>query len=60
VNLEDYRERFTTAEVSRDAQGVLTIRLHSKAESLWWGARPHRELAELFAAVASDRDNRGG
>jgi enoyl-CoA hydratase/carnithine racemase len=58
VNLEDYQDRFTIAEVSRDAHRVLTIRLHSKAESLWWGSRPHRELPELFAAVASDRDNR--
>ncbi|MEJ7722444.1 MAG: enoyl-CoA hydratase-related protein [Ilumatobacteraceae bacterium] len=27
-------------------------------ETLWWGALPHRELADLFAAVATDSDNR--
>ncbi len=58
MNLDEYKDRFTTAVVDRDAAGVLTVRLHSKGQSLWWGGRPHRELAELFAAIASDRDNR--
>jgi enoyl-CoA hydratase/carnithine racemase len=58
MKLEDYQSRFSTTAVSRDQDGILTIRLHSKGDSLWWGARPHRELPELFSAVGSDRDNR--
>lgn len=58
MQLADYQDRFTTADVFRDENGVLFVRLHSKGESLWWGGRPHRELPELFAAIASDRDNR--
>jgi enoyl-CoA hydratase/carnithine racemase len=58
VELRDYQDLCTTARVERDDQGVLTITLHSKGDSLWWGGRPHRELPELFAAIASDRANR--
>jgi enoyl-CoA hydratase/carnithine racemase len=58
MHLDGYRDEFSTAALNRNEAGVLTVRLHSKGESLWWGARPHRELPELFAAIASDRDNR--
>ncbi len=58
MELSDYQKRFTTAEVTRDDAGVLTIRMHSRGGSLVWGGRPHRELPELFAAIASDRENR--
>jgi len=58
MQLADYKDQFTVAKVERDEVGVLTIRLHSKGESLWWGGRPHRELPELFSAVASDRETR--
>jgi enoyl-CoA hydratase/carnithine racemase len=58
MRLEEYQDRFKTAVVSRDEAGVLTIRLHSRGQSMIWGGLPHRELPELFAAVASDRDNR--
>lgn len=58
MELDEYRDRWKTAEVSRDDAGVLTIRMHSRGEPLWWGGLPHKELPELFAAVASDRANR--
>jgi enoyl-CoA hydratase/carnithine racemase len=57
MKLEDYRTRFKTAEVTRDGAGVLTVRLHSRGGPLQWGGLPHRELPELFAAIASDREN---
>ncbi|MBA2386750.1 MAG: enoyl-CoA hydratase/isomerase family protein [Acidimicrobiia bacterium] len=60
TELRDYQHAFKTAVLERDELGVLTIRLHSKGDTLWWGALPHRELADLFAAVAADRDNRVG
>jgi enoyl-CoA hydratase/carnithine racemase len=56
--LADYQGRYKTADVSRDEAGVLTVRLHSRGDSLFWGALPHGELPELFAAIAADRDNR--
>ena len=59
MELAEYQDRYKTATVSRDDAGVLTIRMHSRrGESLMWGGRPHRELPELFANVASDRENR--
>lgn len=58
MKLSEYQQRFKTAAVTRDEAGVLTVRLHSHEDSLMWGALPHAELPELFAAIASDRDNR--
>jgi enoyl-CoA hydratase/carnithine racemase len=58
VKLDDYRESSRCAVLERDDAGVLTIRLHRKGGPLMWGGVPHAELPELFAAVASDRDNR--
>ncbi|MGQ0699096.1 MAG: enoyl-CoA hydratase/isomerase family protein [Panacagrimonas sp.] len=58
MKLAEYRYNFKTADVSRDAAGVLTVRMHSHGGPLIWGALPHAEMGELFAAIASDRDNR--
>lgn len=58
MKLADYDTRFKTAAVSRDAAGVLTVRMHSNDGPLYWGALPHDELGELFACIAADRDNR--
>jgi enoyl-CoA hydratase/carnithine racemase len=58
VKLDDYKDRSRCAVLSRDDAGVLTIRLHRQGGPLMWGGVPHAELPELFAAVASDRDNR--
>jgi enoyl-CoA hydratase/carnithine racemase len=58
MKLAEYQTKFKTAEVTRDAAGVLTLRMHSRGGPLVWGALPHAELCELFAAIASDRDNR--
>jgi enoyl-CoA hydratase/carnithine racemase len=58
MELHEYKDRYKTAEVSRDDAGVLTIRMHSKGGPLMWGGPPHQELPELFNAIASDRENR--
>ncbi|MDA3040303.1 MAG: enoyl-CoA hydratase/isomerase family protein [Actinomycetota bacterium] len=58
MELAEYKDRYRTADVSRDDAGVLTIRMHSKGSALQWGGLPHQELPELFNAVASDRENR--
>mgnify|MGYP003385006942 CR=1 FL=1 len=54
----DYQHRFSCAKLERDGAGVLLIRLHTNDGPLIWGVAPHAELGELFAAIASDRDNR--
>jgi enoyl-CoA hydratase/carnithine racemase len=58
MDFAEYQQRFKTARLSRDEHGVLTVQLHSKGDSLRWGHLPHRELAELFMAIARDRENR--
>lgn len=58
MQLAEYMHRFKTAKLTRDASGVLRVQLHSRGGPLIWGALPHRELAELFAAIAADRENR--
>src|SRR3954447_15322564 len=58
MELHEYKDRYSTAEVARDDAGVLTIRMHWRDKSLMWGGAPHQELPELFNAIASDRDNR--
>ena len=58
MKFEQYRDATRCAELSRDDAGVLTIRLHRRGGPLMWGGVPHAELPDLFAAVASDRDNR--
>jgi enoyl-CoA hydratase/carnithine racemase len=51
-----YRTRFKTVDVTLDELGILTLRLHSRGESMRWTRLPHRELPELFAAIAGDLD----
>lgn len=58
MKLSDYAERFSIATLTRDELGVLTIRLHFRGEALVWSDRAHRQLPDLFEAVARDRENR--
>jgi enoyl-CoA hydratase/carnithine racemase len=58
MELHEYQNRYKTVAVERTDDGVITVRMHSRGESLYWGGLPHRELPELFAAIASDRENR--
>jgi enoyl-CoA hydratase/carnithine racemase len=50
-----YLHAYKTADLVLDDDGILTITLHSRGGPLGWNALPHRELPELFAAVAADR-----
>lgn len=58
TTLDDYRDAWQYIAVDRTDDGVLTLRMHYRDRSLLWAGGPHRELPELFAAVAADRDNR--
>ena len=57
MELSEYRSRFEHAVLER-RDGILEVRLHSDGGPLQWGLGPHRELPELFAAIASDFANR--
>ena len=56
--LADYQNSFTRARLRRE-DGILEVSLGaSPGESLVWDEAAHRELPELFGAIADDRGNR--
>ena len=57
MKLNEYQTRFSHAVLDR-RDGILEVRLHSDGGPLQWGLGPHRELPEVFQAIASDRENR--
>lgn len=54
MKTEEYAERFKTVSLQLDGDGIMTIRLHSREDSMKWNALPHRELPEVFDCVAAD------
>lgn len=54
---DEYSSAYETVRMTRQ-DGILEVELHSQGGSLVWGALPHRELPDAFAAIAADRDNR--
>lgn len=54
---DEYSGAYETVRMTRQ-DGILEVELHSQGGSLVWGALPHRELPDAFAAIAADRDNR--
>lgn len=57
MRFDEYQDRFECVAMSR-SNGVLECVLHTNGGSLVWGPGPHRELSEVFEAVASDEENR--
>lgn len=58
MELHEYKDRFRCVSVERSEEGVLVVQLRNRGRSLVWGGLPHKELPELFAMIASDRENR--
>lgn len=56
--LEGYRSRFKRADLARDDDGILTVRLHSDGGPLVWSRSTHHEVADLLGAIARDTNNR--
>lgn len=54
---ENYSTAYDSVRMSRQ-DGILEVELNTRGGSLIWGALPHRELPEAFAAIAGDRENR--
>lgn len=53
-DFDDYQTAFKTAALSRDDDGILTVRFHSRGGPMTWTALAHREAPTLFAAIAED------
>jgi enoyl-CoA hydratase/carnithine racemase len=58
VKLDEYAGTFRIAALDRDADGVLTVRLHYRDGPLRWTAVAHREFPRLLEAINGDEDNR--
>ena len=70
TNLADYQDRYETIALKRSDTGILEMRLHTNNGPFIWdfhgtvrdskGNRggTHAELADCFAQVAHDPDNR--
>lgn len=56
--LEDYANKYETAELERDALGILQVRLHVDGGPLVWNEPAHRELSVLWSDIADDYENR--
>lgn len=52
-----YRERYENIKLERE-DGVLTMTLHTRGNSLVWSARAHEELGFCFTDIGADRDNK--
>ncbi|MBN9063987.1 MAG: crotonase [Rhizobiales bacterium 65-9] len=58
TKLADYQKKYRNAELTRDEDGVLLVRLGTRGESLVWSAEAHDELGCLFADIGADRANK--
>jgi enoyl-CoA hydratase/carnithine racemase len=56
--LDDYRESYRDAKLTRTPNGVLEVIFHTNAGPLVWSERVHREFPRLFADIAADPENR--
>jgi enoyl-CoA hydratase/carnithine racemase len=54
----DYALRYDHVVMTRDASGVLEMRLHTDGGPLVWGDGPHTELVYAFTDVGADPKNR--
>lgn len=54
---DQYRERYENIKLERE-DGILTITLHTRGESLVWSSRAHEELGYCFTDVGADRENK--
>lgn len=57
---EDYRDNYSSIEMSRDSRGILEVRFHTEGGPLRWGhiGGPHSEFAAAFSDISLDPENR--
>lgn len=56
--LAEYQHRYRNIALTRDAQGILLVRLHTGGGPFVWSEESHEELGYCFADIGGDRDNR--
>jgi enoyl-CoA hydratase/carnithine racemase len=54
----DYFGKYPTIDFSRDANGILVMRLHSNGGPVFYAAQHHSDWCRAFHEVGCDRDNR--
>jgi enoyl-CoA hydratase/carnithine racemase len=57
-HLESYKDTFPNARLTRSADGVLEIALHSDGGSLVFNGHAHEQFVQLFHEVGNDGENR--
>jgi enoyl-CoA hydratase/carnithine racemase len=57
TTLDEYADRYENYRFERDADGVLTMTMHTNGSDLVWGMKPDDELGRAFVDVASDPEN---
>lgn len=57
LTFDEYAERYETIGMTR-SDGILEVTFHTNGDSLRWGLTAHREMAEAFRFIATDRENR--
>src|SRR3984893_14033083 len=58
TKLDNYRDSFPNARLTRSKSGVLEVALHTNGGTLVFNGYTHNQFVELFHAVGSDPDNR--
>jgi enoyl-CoA hydratase/carnithine racemase len=57
-SLSEYQNKYKFIKLSRDADGVLTVRFHSNEREFIWGFPQHSEVADCLLQVSRDRENK--
>lgn len=59
LEFDQYKDRFKTIRMERDARGVLTMTLHHEGGPYRWGGEAiHQEMSQAAALVSRDEANR--
>ena len=56
--MNDYRNSFPNARLTRSQTGVLDVALHTGGDTLVFNGHTHEQFVELFHVIGSDPDNR--
>jgi enoyl-CoA hydratase/carnithine racemase len=58
TKLDNYRDSFPNARLTRSKSGVLEVALHTNGGTLVFNGYTHEQFVDLFHAIGSDPDNR--
>jgi enoyl-CoA hydratase/carnithine racemase len=58
ISFDEYANRFERIKLSRDEQGILTVRLHKNEGEFSWNLIAHREVSMLWNYIGMDPENK--